>query len=79
MSSMSREIIETPFVIVENKKDELDDIPPLEFPRLRRTRTLECFYCKKLWGDVILQLFLYKNLLFFVVNFEFRKKYTNVF
>jgi len=50
MNREVREIIETPCIIVEN---ELDDIPPLEFPRFRRTRTLKCSYCKKLWGDII--------------------------
>jgi len=50
MCSIIKEIIETPFIVVENNFDN-KNFP--EFPlRLRRTHTMSCIYCKSKWGDI---------------------------
>ena len=49
MSSIIKEIINTPSIVIENEPND-DDFP--EFARLRRTHTMECIYCDCRWGDV---------------------------
>jgi len=48
MSSIIREIVNTPFVVIEN--DPEIGFPDL--PRFRRTHTIFCIYCQNKWGDI---------------------------